>query len=108
MKATLRKNGLMMLTIKVDFNVDRERIILAVMLEMLRGGAEPKGRNGVIAIAQAACFNNGWWMAGEGDISEDIYGEEESTKAKNRAAAIVDKFLPDLITAKPPNAAAIP
>ena len=94
--ATLRKNGVKMLTFTVEFNISREDMIAVVGRHLYNQKPPPKSRRSTIQLAKRAAHENGYWLLVERTTDEDIGDDAEMINAADKAATlIVDKLFPD-------------
>lgn len=97
MKATLRRNGLLMFTVKVEFNVGRENIIDVVRARLLYEEPVPHTRRGIIALVKKAAHTHGFYLTFDATETEDAGPEKEDwERATAEAEKIVDEVFPEL------------
>ena len=94
-KATLRKNGIKMLTIRVRFDFGYEHVIRIFIDLILDQESLPTSRRAAINLISKACHAHGHWVTYRSD--EDCDHEKGKLLAAEAQAEIVaNRLFPDL------------
>lgn len=104
MRATLRKNGLKMITMSVKFHFGREHVIEVVRDHILFRTRQPYDKDetpttraGLLKMMRKAAHLHGTYYTYSAMTEEDTgIQKEEFDAATERATKIVDKAFPDL------------
>lgn len=99
MKETLRKNGLKMFTVRIDFHIARDHICEALYEKALDRDELPKSRAAVFKLVKQLAHANGAFLTYQSRTEEDLgWTEAEQKAARETAEALVDKLFPELKT----------
>ena len=95
MKATMRRNGLMMLTLRLQFHVDRYDVINRVTEMIVHDGEElPTNRNALMKLVRVHAERRGVYAII--DVDDDDRDEWDQVKAA--VTDRVDELFPELLT----------